>query len=63
MLHLQEVSPTWERVLQGPVAQYFFIGEHYNMYFMREHEAAIQVLDKALRQPAMAPLIEGIALP
>ena len=63
MLHLQEVSPTWERVLQGPVAQYFFIGEHYNMYFMREHEAAIQMLDKALRQPAMAALVEGIALP
>ena len=63
MLHLQEVTPTWERILQGPIAQYFFIGEYYNMYFMREHEAAIQELDKALRQPALAPSIEGITLP
>jgi hypothetical protein len=63
MLHLQEVSPAWERVLQAPIAQYFFIGEFFTLHFMREHEAAINALDAALRAPANAGLAEGIALP
>jgi Flp pilus assembly secretin CpaC len=63
MMHLQEVSPTWERILLAPIAQYFFIGEHYMMYFMREHEAAIQSLDRVLRRPDMAAATEGITLP
>jgi general secretion pathway protein D len=63
MLHLQEVSATWERVLLPPIAQYFFIGEHAAMYFTAEHEAAIQALDRGLRRKENATLIEGIALP
>jgi general secretion pathway protein D len=63
MLHLQEVSPNWERVLLPPIAQYFFIGEHGTMYFQREHERAIQTLDSALRQKENAALVEGLVLP
>jgi general secretion pathway protein D len=63
MLHLQEVSPTWERVLLAPTAQYFFIGEHYMKYFMSEHERAMQSLDGALKQPENKALVEGITLP
>ncbi len=63
MLHLQEVSPNWERVLLPPIAQYFFIGEHGTMFFMQEHERAIQTLDTALRMKENAALLDGIVLP
>ncbi len=53
-LHLQEVSPSWERVLLAPIAQYFFVGEHFTMYFMREHEAAMQALEGVLQKPGAA---------
>jgi general secretion pathway protein D len=63
MLHLQEVSPAWERVLLAPIAQYFFIGEYATMYFMQEHERAIAALDAHLRLRENAALVEGLALP
>ena len=63
MLNLQEVTPTWERAIMAPIAQYFFIGQYFTMYFMQEHERAIQALDKALRAPENATLVQGIALP
>ena len=63
MLHLQEVAPNWERVLLAPIAQYFFIGEYFTMYFMQQHERAIVALDKALRLPENAALVQGMALP
>jgi hypothetical protein len=63
MIHLQEVSPTWERVLNAQIAQYFFIGEHFYMYFMQEHEKAMNTLDKALRSPDVQPLLAGVKLP
>ena len=63
ILHLQEVSPNWERVLLPPIAQYFFIGTHGTMYFMQEHERAIGALDLALRQRENATLVEGLTLP
>lgn len=63
MIHLQEVSPNWERILLPPIAQYFYIGEYAMMYFMQEHERALKTLDTALRQKENAALVEGIALP
>ncbi len=63
MLHLQEVSPKWERTLLAPIAQYFFIGEHFLRYFMQEHEQAITNLDRALRRPDNKVLVEGLTLP
>lgn len=63
MLHLQEVSPKWERTLLAPIAQYFFIGEHFLRYFMQEHEQAITNLDRALRRPENKALVEGLTLP
>jgi len=63
MIHLQEVSPTWERVLNAQIAQYFFMGEHYYMYFMQEHEKALRRLDEALHQPEMQPYLAGLKVP
>ena len=63
MLNLQEVTPTWERAIMAPIAQYFFIGQHFTMYFMQEHERAIMALDKALRAPENSAMVLGIALP
>jgi len=63
MLHLQEVSSTWERTLEGTVARYFFIGEFFYPFFIQEHERAIMELDAALRKPEMAKYMEGITLP
>ncbi|QJR10441.1 Type 3 secretion system secretin [Usitatibacter rugosus] len=63
MVHLQEVSPSWERVMNAQIAQYFFLGEHYYMYFMQEHEKALGNLEVALRAPEMQPLLEGVKLP
>jgi len=63
MIHLQEVSPTWERVLNAQIAQYFFMGEHYYMYFMQEHDKAMRRLEEALRQPEMQPYLAGLKLP
>ncbi|MEI6738349.1 MAG: hypothetical protein WCL29_07725, partial [Pseudomonadota bacterium] len=63
MLHMQEVSPTWDRVLLAPIAEYFFIGEYAAMYFTQEHERAIQALDRVLRRPENAALIQGLTLP
>ncbi|QJR16579.1 type II secretion system protein GspD [Usitatibacter palustris] len=63
MLHLQEVSPTWERVMSAQVAQFFFIGEYYYTYFIQEHTKALEDLDRALRTPEMKPLVEGVNLP
>jgi hypothetical protein len=63
MLHLQEVSSTWERVLNGQIVQFFFIGEYYYAYFMQEHLRAIESLDKALRSPEAGTWLDGIELP
>ena len=63
MLHLQETSAKWERTLLAPIAQYFFIGEHYMKYFAAEHERAIANLDRTLRLPENKTLVEGLALP
>jgi general secretion pathway protein D len=63
MIHLQEVSPTWERVLNAQIAQYFFMGEHFYMYFMQEHDKAMRTLEKALKSPEIQPLLEGVRLP
>ena len=63
MIHLQEVSPTWERVINAQIAQYFFIGTHYYMYFVQEHEKAMRSIEQALRAPDIQPLLAGIRLP
>ncbi|HET9470869.1 MAG TPA: hypothetical protein VFO24_07165, partial [Usitatibacter sp.] len=63
MIHLQEVSPTWERVLNAQIAQYFFMGEHFYMYFMQEHDKAMRALENALKSPDVQPLLEGVRLP
>ena len=63
MIHLQEVSPTWERVLNAQIAQYFFIGTHYYMYFVQEHEKAMRSIEQAMRSPDLQPLLAGIRLP
>jgi general secretion pathway protein D len=48
MIHLQEVSASWDRLILAPIAQYFFIGEFAVPYFMREHEAALRRAETAL---------------
>jgi general secretion pathway protein D len=63
MIHLQEVTPTWERVLNAQIAQYFFMGEHFYMYFMQEHDRAMLALEKALKAPGIQPLLQGVRLP
>ena len=63
MIHLQEVSPNWERVLNAQIAQYFFIGTHYYMYFVQEHEKAMRSIEQALRSPDIQPLLAGVRLP
>ena len=63
MVHLQEVSPNWERILNAQIAQYFFLGEHWYMYFMQEHQAALRSLEAALKSPEIQPLLEGVRLP
>ncbi len=63
VLRLQEVSPTWERLVNAQIAQYFFIGEHYYMAFIQAHQAAMRSLDAALRSEEFTPLLEGAALP
>ncbi len=63
MIHLQEVSPNWERVLNAQIAQYFFIGTHYYMYFVQEHEKAMRSIEQAMRSPDLQPLLAGIRLP
>ncbi len=63
MLNMQEVTPNWERVLNAQIAQYFFIGEHYYMYFIQEHQRALGTLDKALRGDEAKPYLEGVTLP
>jgi general secretion pathway protein D len=63
MLHMQEVQPTWERILNAQIAQYFFIGEHWYMHFIQEHQKAMQRLEAALKSPDIQPLLEGIKVP
>ena len=63
MIHLQEVSPTWERVLNAQIAQYFFMGEHFYMYFMQEHDRAMRRLEAALKSPQVQPFLQGVRLP
>ena len=63
MINLQEVSQNWERILNAQIAQYFFLGEHWYMYFMQEHQAALRALEAALKSPELAPLVEGMRLP
>jgi hypothetical protein len=63
MLHLQEVTPTWERIVNGQIAQYFFIGEHFYMYFMQEHQTAMRALEDSLRTAELKPFVEGLRLP
>jgi general secretion pathway protein D len=63
MLAMQQVSPDWERTLEGTVARYFFYGELFYPAFADEMERAIAELDKALRLPEMARHLDGIQLP
>jgi general secretion pathway protein D len=63
MLHLQEVSPTWERIVNAQIAQYFVIGEYYYMYFAQEFTKSLRNLEVALRTDEIQPLLEGIRLP
>ena len=63
MVHLQEVSPNWQRILNAQIAQYFFLGEHWYMYFMQEHQAAMRSLEAALKSPEIQPLVSGARLP
>ncbi|HET7730894.1 MAG TPA: hypothetical protein VFK48_12755 [Usitatibacter sp.] len=63
MLHMQEINPGWERIVNAQIAQYFFIGEHWYMYFIQEHQKAMRNLEAALRSPEIQPLLEGIQVP
>ena len=63
MLHLQEVTPTWERIMNAQIAQYFFLGEHFYMYFIQEHQKALTQLETALRSPPYAELVGTTKLP
>ena len=63
MLHMQEIQPTWERILNAQIAQYFFIGEHWYMYFIQEHQKAMASLEASLKSPDIQPLLEGIKVP
>lgn len=62
MLHLQEVSPNWQRLLNAQIAQYFFIGEYYYPHFVQQHSAQLEAVEKAILD--LPPnLREGINLP
>jgi len=63
MLHLQEVAPNWERIVNAQIAQYFVIGEYYYMYFAQEFARAQRSLDAALKAPEIQPLLVGVKLP
>lgn len=63
MILLQEVSPTWERVMNAQIAQYFFLGEHYYMAFIDAHEKAMRAIEKAFKEPDVQPLLAGVPLP
>jgi general secretion pathway protein D len=49
MLNVQEVTPSWERILDADMARDYFIGEHYYAYFMQEHLRALESLDRVLQ--------------
>ncbi|HEY2629495.1 MAG TPA: hypothetical protein VGI57_10225 [Usitatibacter sp.] len=63
MLHLQEVAPDWERIVNAQIAQYFLIGEHYYMYFAQEFTRAERNLEATFKTPEIAPLLVGMKLP
>ena len=63
MLHMQEVSPTWERIVNAQIAQYFVIGEYYYMYFAQEFTKQLRNMEATLRTDEIQPLLEGIKLP
>ncbi len=63
MIHLQEVSPNWERIVNAQIAQYFLIGEDYYMYFAQEYTKALRSIEQAMRSPDLQPLLAGIRLP
>jgi general secretion pathway protein D len=63
MIHLQEVSPAWERIVNAQIAQYFVIGEHYYMYFAQEFTKAQRSVEAAFQTPEIQPLLVGVKLP
>ncbi len=63
LVHLQEASPNWSRLLEATVARYFFIGEHAYSSFIAQHEAAMSDLAAALKAEDIAPLVKHITLP
>ncbi len=61
LVHLQEVAPGWERLLQASIAQYFFFGEFYYPAFMQEFEAALDSAERELkRSPQARALIRDL---
>jgi general secretion pathway protein D len=63
MLHLQEVAPNWERIVNAQIAQYFVIGVHYYMYFAQEFTKAQRNLEATFTTPEIQPLLAGMKLP
>jgi hypothetical protein len=58
VVHLQETTPLWERILDADMARYFFIAEFYYAFFAQQHGRALEALEQALKNP---PVISGSA--
>lgn len=63
MVSMQQVSPEWERTMEGTIGRYFYFGELFYPAFADTLERYIRELDVALRLPEMAKYLNGISLP
>ncbi|MDO8300705.1 type II secretion system protein GspD [Lacisediminimonas sp.] len=63
MVSMQQVSPDWERTMEGTIGRYFYFSELFYPAFADTLERSIRELDVALRLPEMAKYLNGINLP
>jgi general secretion pathway protein D len=52
IVHMQEVSETWSRILDANIAHYFFLGEHYYPAFSKALEKSMLDMEKELDNSA-----------
>lgn len=51
MMAMQEISPTWERMLEASVARYFYYSQHFYGAFTSALENTLQDIEKTLKDP------------
>ena len=51
MIAMQEVSPSWERMLEASVARYYYYSIHYYGAFTSALEKALQDIEIQLSNP------------